>query len=85
MSKTLNDTQKTEKGITDDSICRSCSNCLHCDDTNNVALSFCMLSGFMALTERRYPTKCGQDFKGWIPKPKKEGLKKRILAFWNGN
>lgn len=62
-------------------MCRTCSTCGHQDGDR------CMLSGFYCETERRYPDKCGIDFKGWIPKPiplPKIGLKQRLLSFWYG-
>jgi hypothetical protein len=43
-----------------------------------------MLSGYHATTERTYPSKCGENFEKWIPKPPKTGLKKRLLSFWYG-
>lgn len=59
-------------------MCRTCSTCGH----NNKGK--CMVSGYSITTERTYPTKCGQNFEKWAPKPPKIGLKKRLLSFWYG-
>jgi hypothetical protein len=63
-----------------DVICRTCSTCGH--KLNNM----CMLGGYAIIYERRYPTKCGQNFENWTPKPPRirMGLKKRLLSFWYG-
>ena len=57
---------------------RTCNTCGHKDGSK------CNLGGFQIETERKYPTLCGLDFHGWIPKPQKIGLKKRLLSFWYG-
>jgi hypothetical protein len=38
----------------------------------------CSLSGYFAETERKYPTVCGRDFKGWV---QRESLLRRLQAW----
>ncbi len=54
---------------------KTCSTCEH------RSLNRCMLSGYFCTTERTYPTVCGRDFSGWIPRL---GIIQRIKAFFNG-
>jgi len=59
------------------SIVKSCSTCEHRTGlTNN-----CSLSGFYCSTERRYPTKCGQDYDGWV---QRLGIFQRIRFVFTG-
>ena len=41
---------------------KTCSTCAHKKGDK------CMLSGYYAETERKYPTLCGVDFSGWTQK-----------------
>lgn len=59
-------------------MCRTCSTCGHLKGSR------CMLSGYLAITERTYPTVCGRNFEKWMPKPPEIGLKKRLLSLWYG-
>lgn len=54
---------------------KSCSTCEHRDGHK------CNLSGFNLTTERKYPTTCGEDFRGWRPRM---GIKDRIIFWFHG-
>ena len=54
---------------------KSCSTCEHRNGNK------CQLSGFYMNTERMYPTVCGQDFRGWVPRL---GLYQRLCLWWKG-
>lgn len=73
---------KTPPSKTDVS-CRTCKNCGH--RVGEMGNAKCMLSGYYCNTERKYPTVCGEDFHGWIPRPKSKGLKSWLLSLWYGS
>lgn len=62
---------KTEENIVKD--CRTCG--------YKVGVGYeyakCTLSGCYCITERRYPSKCGENFEGWTPKPPS-----KLKQFW---
>lgn len=41
---------------------RTCSTCAH------RAGSWCNLSGYYREIERKYPSRCGAGFEGWVPR-----------------
>ena len=55
---------------------RTCGTCAH--RSGGMIFGRCMLSGFYIETERKYPTICGVDFKGW---QQREPLLRRVKAW----
>lgn len=55
---------------------RTCATCAHRNGWMTWAR--CSLSGYFAETERKYPTVCGMDFKGWV---QRESLLRRLQAW----
>lgn len=61
---------------------RNCKNCGH--RKGNIHNGKCMLSGYYCTTERKWPSQCGINFEGWIPRSKSKGLKYWLLSLWYG-
>ena len=56
---------------------RTCSTCAH----RSGSIGFfrrCMLSGYYIETERKFPSVCGADFRGW---QQREPLLRRVQAW----
>ena len=66
---------KTYEVITEIRTCKTCG---------HKKRDKCMLSGYYIETERKYPTKCGTNFDGWIQSPPKIGIFKAIKHFFVG-
>ena len=61
-------------------------NCLTCGHRKGgFDYGKCMLSGYYCAIERRYPTMCGDNFDGWIPRPKRKGLKQWLKSIWDNS
>lgn len=78
----MNEEQNPQSCKTD-VICRTCQTCGH--RMGNGHYSRCMLSGHYCETERQIPSICGENFTGWIPRPKSKGLKSWLLSLWYGS
>jgi hypothetical protein len=58
---------------------KTCNTCGH--RQSGLFWDTCALSGYDCSTERRYPTQCGKDFAGWIPR---NGIFGSFKAFFVG-
>ena len=59
---------------------KSCSTCEH--RLGRGSFARCQLSGIYTMVERQYPTRCGRDFLGWVPRL---GVLQRIARFFKGH
>jgi hypothetical protein len=58
---------------------KTCGTCDHAKGA--FSSGRCALSGFYQTVERRNPSACGVEYRGWIPK---RGFKNRVLDWWYG-
>lgn len=61
---------------------RNCTTCGH--RIGKFKFGKCALSGSYCTIERKYPSRCGVDFQGWTPMPKRKGLRDILKLIWNG-
>jgi len=48
---------------------KNCTTCGHRKGGPLGGYGRCGLSGYYCSTERTYPTSCGKNFEGWVPRP----------------